>query len=199
MTDQPRNALLPDEPHRAEPMTDDQFRAWALGEAQRSNMTASDLAIDAWVRESAPDDLTIGAARALKGMVRGKGASPVLARRALTHSERHLDPLPLLDRINDRLTPRDEGSAHQPVPLRNPIFECRIGAVGHGKKAAQNGFLHPCTHELHGKFAIDHFPAHQIRPPNIREGHAGGAIATGPARLKWFRRSKLGSGSNAGR
>lgn len=71
MTNQLRNALPPDEPPRAEPMTDDQFRAWALGEAQRSNMTASDLAIDAWVRESAPDDLTIGAARALKGMVRG--------------------------------------------------------------------------------------------------------------------------------
>ena len=69
MTDQPRNALLPDEPPRAEPMTDDQFRAWALEEAHKGNRVAANQAVDAWVRDNAPDELTIGDARGLKAMV----------------------------------------------------------------------------------------------------------------------------------
>ena len=68
MTHQLRNALLPDEPPRAEdkPMTDDEFRAWALNEVRGQVKTNVVIAIDNWVDTEAPDDLTLGAIRALK-------------------------------------------------------------------------------------------------------------------------------------
>lgn len=54
-----------------QPMTDDEFRAWALGEAQSLHRKCAEQSVDEWVRTQAPDELTIGSARDLKRMVLG--------------------------------------------------------------------------------------------------------------------------------